>query len=114
MKRLGQFMLAGVFAALLILSCRTLVTRPDADTEAAPLPPPMQAALTAAQEAISAEDMLAQEQQGTASRRLPAGTISTAEQPVRIPVRDGNGTPLGQRPYVRTVYTACRLEATSG
>ena len=114
MKRLGQLMLAGVFAALLILSCRALVARPESETETAPLPPPMQAALTTATEAASAEDTLAQEQPGTTSRRLLPGVIRTAELPAGIPVRDGNGTPLGQKPYVRTVYTACRLEETSG
>lgn len=114
MKRLGQCLLAGVFAALLILSCRTLVTRPEAEVETAPLPPPVQAALTAASEAASAEDMLAHEQPGTSSRRLLSGVTDAAELPARIPVRDGNGTPLGHRPYVRTVYTACRLEGTSG
>ena len=114
MKRLGHFMLGAVFAALLLLSCRALVARPEAEAETAPLPPPMQAALTAAAESASAEDALAQEQPGTASRRLLASAIQTADLPAHIPVRDGNGTPLGRRPYVRTVYTACRLEETSG
>ena len=114
MKRLGQILLAGVFAALLILSCRTLVARPEVEAETIPIPPPVQAALTAASEALSAEDTLAQEQPGETSRRLLQGVITMAELPAGIPVRDGNGTPLGHKPYVRTVYTACRLEETSG
>ena len=114
MKRLGQCLLTGLFTALLILSCRTLVERPEGEPEAVPLPPPVQAALTSASEAASAEDMLAQEQPGTTARRLLSGVMATADLPVGIPVRDGNGTPLGHKPYVRTVYTACRLEETSG
>ena len=114
MKRLGQLLLGIVFTALLLLSCRALVTRPEAEAEAAPPPPPMQAALTAAAETTSAEDALAQDQPGTASRRLLSGVVETAQPPAGIPVRDGNGTPLGRKPYVRTVYTACRLEETSG
>ena len=114
MKRLGQILLAGVFAALLILSCRALVVRPEAEAETIPVLPPAQAALTSVPEALSAEDMLAQEQPGETSRRLPRGVITMAEMPAGIPVRDGNGTPLGRKPYVRTVYTACRLEETSG
>ena len=113
MKRLGQLLLGCVFAALLMLSCRALVVRPEADAEAPP-PPPVQAALTAASEAASAEDALSQEQPGETSRRLLAGTVRETGLPSPAPVRDGNGTPLGARPYVRTVYTACRLEETSG
>ena len=113
MKRLGQSLLIGVFAALLLLSCRTLVSRPEAETEAS-LPPPAQAVLKTATEAVPAEDMIEHHLPGTASRRLLPVISGAALPPVSAPVRDGNGIPLGKRPYVRTAYTACRLEETSG
>ena len=115
MKRLGQCLLGCVFAALLLLSCRTLVARPEAD-ETAPqsLPPPMQAVLRTASEAVPAEDMVAHHLPGPASRRLLPTPTCEARLPVSLPVRDGNGIPLEGLPYVRAAYTACRLEETSG
>lgn len=113
MKRLGQCLLGLAFGALLLISCRTLVARPV--TESGPsLPQPMQAALRAASEAVPAEELLGQTLPGASSRRLLPGLSGTETLPARIPVRDGNGIPLESRPYVRTVYTACRLEETSG
>ncbi|MCH5286814.1 MAG: hypothetical protein J1E43_05300 [Christensenellaceae bacterium] len=113
MRRLGQCMLVGVFAALMLLSCRSLVSRPEAETEAS-LPPPIQAALRTAAEAVPAEDVIEHHLPGTASRRLLPVISGAALLPVSVPVRDGNGIPLGKRPYVRTAYAACRLEETSG
>ena len=115
MKRLGQVLLGCVFAALLLLSCRTLVARPEAD-ETAPqsLPPPVQAVLRTASEAVPAEDLVAHHLSGPASWRLLPALSDEARLPVSLPVRDGNGIPLGNRPYVRTAYTACRPEETSG
>lgn len=115
MKRLGQISLGCVFAALLLLSCRTLVARPETDTEVPQsLPPPIQAVLRTASEAVPAEDMTAHHLPGQASRRLLPGLACAALLPVNIPVRDGNGIPLKGLPYVRAAYTACRLEGTSG
>ena len=114
MKRLGQSLLVTVFAALLLLSCRTLVAHPAEEAEASPPLLPMQGMLRSASEAVPAEELLAQELPGTASRRLLPGVTGDLSLPAGAPVRDGNGIPLGDRPYVRTVYTACRLEETSG
>ena len=113
MRCLGQCVLGLTFAMLALLSCRTLVTHPEAEPDA-PLPLPMQAVLRTASEAVPAEDLLGQSLPETASRRLLPGVTGAEPLPVSIPVRDGNGTPLKSRPYVRTVYTACRLEDTSG
>ena len=113
MKRLGQIMLGCVFAALLILSCRALVAGPEAETEA-PLLPPVRAVLRTAAEAVPAEDMVAHHLPGQASRRILPAVSGAAMTPVSLPVRDGNGIPLEGLPYVRTAYTACRLEETSG
>ena len=114
MKRLGQCLLGLVFAALLLLSCRALVSRPETAEAEAPLFPPLQAALKAPSVADAAEDMLDHPLQGTASRRLLPGLSDVPASPTGVPVRDGNGIPLGQKPYVRTAYTSCRLEETSG
>ena len=114
MKRLGQCLLGLAFAALLVFSCRALVACPPEESDALPLPPIQGAVLRAAAEAVPAEDMLTQHLPGTASRRVLADVTVAMSLPASVPVRDGNGIPLGRRPYVRTVYTACRLEATSG
>ena len=113
MKRLGQCLLGCVFAALLLLSCRTLVERPEAEAEA-PLLPPVRAVLHAASEAVPAEDTVAHHLPGQTSRRSLPTLSGAAMTPVSLPVRDGNGIPLEGLPYVRTAYTACRLEETSG
>ena len=114
MRRLGHCLLGCVFAALLLLSCRTLVSRPETEAET-PLPPPMQAVLRTASEAVPAEDMAVHHLPGPSSRRLLPTVSDAAMTPVSLPVRDGNGIPLkGLLPYVRAVYTACRLEETSG
>ena len=114
MKRLGQCLLGLTFAALFALSCRALVAHPPEDSPARPFLPVEQAVLRAATEAVPAEDMLAQHLPGAASRRVLSDVTVAASLPTSIPVRDGNGIPLGRKPYVRTVYTACRLEASSG
>lgn len=113
MKRLGQCLLGCVFAALLLLSCRALVAGPETDT-ATPQSLPVQAVLRTASEAVPAEDTVAHHLPGPASRRLLPALSGEALMPVSLPVRDGNGIPLGGLPYVRTAYTACRLEETSG
>ena len=114
MKRLGKCLLGLVFAVLLLLSCRTLVAHPQDEADA-PLPLlPLQGVMRAATEASPAEDMLGQPLQETASRRLLPEVTKAAPLLPRPLVRDGNGIPLESRPYVRTVYTACRLEDTSG
>ena len=113
MKRLGQCLLGCVFAALLILSCRALVERPEAD-ETAPLPPPVRAVLHAASEAVPAEDMAVHHLPGQSARWLLPALCVAAMTPVNLPVRDGNGIPLKGLAYVRAAYTACRLEGASG
>ena len=114
MKRLGHGLLGCVFAAFLLLSCRALVSRPETAEAEAPLLPPIQTALKAPAETDAAEGMLDHPLQGTASRRLLPSLSGEPAIPAGFPVRDGNGMPLGQKPYVRTAYTACRLEETSG
>ena len=114
MKRLGQSLLGLIFAALLLLSCRTLVTRPEAEEATASPLPPMQAALRSAYAAVPEEELIEQHLPDTASRRLLPGVADAAMLPACLPIRDGNGMPLRDKPYVRTVYTACRLEETSG
>lgn len=113
MKRLGQCLLGLVFAALLTLSCQALVQRPDG--KAAELPPmPLQTILRAASEAVPAEDLLAHHLPDEATGRYLPDVSASAELPASLPVRDGNGIPLRARSYVRTAYTSCRLEETSG
>ena len=114
MKRLGHCLLGFVFAALLLLSCRALVSRPEPAEADAPLLPPLQAALRAPSASDAAEDLFDHPLQGMASRRLLPGLSDAPAAPAGVPVRDGNGIPLGQKPYVRTAYTSCRLEETSG
>lgn len=113
MKRLGQCLLGLAFAALLILSRQALVERPE--QQAAELPPiPLQSILRAASEAVPAEDLLGQHLPDAASGRFLPDLTAATVLPAAMPVRDGNGIPLGARSYVRTAYASCRLEETSG
>lgn len=114
MKRLGKTLFGCVIAALLALACRSLIARPPTEDEPIQAMPPARAVLHAAVEASAAEDALAQPRAGTPARRLTSALAEASAAPVCVPTRDGNGTPLVSRPYVRTVYTACRLQDTSG
>lgn len=113
MKHGGQVLLGLAFAALLTLSGRALVTKPEEPAETSPLPP-RPAALCAASEAAPAEDALNQRTVDTSARWSLPEWAGERVQAAGDLTRDGNGFPLGSRPYVRTVYTACRAEDTSG
>jgi len=114
MKRVGQALLGAVFALLLLWSCQALVEKPEASENPVKLPPaPIRAVLTAATADNPVQARAAEAEETHALRRsLPVR--QAASRPVNAPVRDRNGIPLSGRSYIRTVYTACRLEETSG
>ena len=113
MKAAGR-MLSVLFGLLLLWSCQALVEKPQPPEYPAELPPvPIRAVLTAAstETPVQARAIIAE---GEAAHRPGLPMQQTADAPVNAPVRDRNGIPLSGRSYVRTVYTACRLEETSG
>ncbi len=114
MKRVGQALLGAVFALLLLWSCQALVEKPEAPENPVKLPPaPIRAVLTAAGAENPAQARATMTEEAQALRRI-LPVQQAASRPVNAPVGDRNGLPLRGRSYVRTVYTACRLEETSG
>ena len=107
-------MLSILFGLLLLWSCQALVEKPEMPDMSSELPSvPIRAVLTAApaDNPAQARALMAE---GETSHRPSLFHERAENTPVNVPVRDRNGTPLTGRSYVRTVYTACRLEETSG
>lgn len=117
MKRSMQRWLMALFCLFLLLACQRLVERPQPSELQSnnAVPPPLMAVMLKAPADLPAERLNVQTAQETPLRRgvLPVGESAVCGW-VNTPVCDGNGTPLADRSYVRTVYTACRLSETSG
>ena len=113
MKTAGR-MLKVLFVFLLLWSCQALVEKPEPPEIPAELPlMPIRAVWMAAptEAPVQARAVIAQ---GETEIRPSPALQQTQDVPVNAPVCDRNGMPLAGRSYVRTAYTACRLEETSG
>lgn len=114
MKKIVRSLLTAGLFVLLILSCQRLVERPPSPEPAGEATLPVAAAVLTTPADIPAACLSVQMAQETPRRQSLPVQEKAADAEVNAPVRDGNGMPLADRSYVRTVHTACRLWDTSG
>ena len=115
MKRIVRILWTTAFCLFLLLACQRLVERPSSlEPAQEPLLP-----LAGAMLQMAAADMPSERPGMQTVQHAPLRRSLPVQEPIArawmsAPVCDGNGMPLAQRSYVRTVYTACRLSETSG